>query len=69
MSKKYSYGWGIFPVAFREGSEVRRFLQDLTFSFQSGAYWSAAKFTGVDVPTKGEASLYLFACAWVKLGD
>ena len=53
----------------RAGADVRQFLRDLTFSFESRSYWSATRYTGIDVPTKGNMANYFFAGLWVKLGD
>jgi hypothetical protein len=66
---QHLYGWHVFAVEFRDGSDVRRFLQDLTCSFRDQSYRAMIRYTGIDLLVKGQLPRYVFACLWVKLAN
>ncbi len=66
MTREYLCGWDVFAVEFRDGSDVRRFLHGLTYSFRNRSCWGVARYTGIDVLIKGQMPRYLFACLLVK---
>ena len=63
------YDWRVFAVEFRDGSDIKRFLKNLTFSFRDGSYLAMVRYAGIDLLMKDQLPRYFFVCCWIKLAD